>query len=207
MGFPLKKIEQLSRLIQYVIARHPGEFGLVTDANGFVPLSELLKVLHEEGWHHIRRTDLESLSYHLGRPLLEIASHLVRATDRSQLDGLRTTSQYPKLLYAPIRRRAYDSVLAHGLRPQGHTGQVVLFRDQNLAHKVGQRRDSEPIIVTVNTQGAHQHGCRFRQYGEGLFLTTPLPSECCRLPRPPRKPGRKEPERATPPPGPHTPRS
>jgi putative RNA 2'-phosphotransferase len=186
MGIQARKHKQMARFLGYMLGRHPDEFGLVTDPSGFIPLSDVLKVLHEEGWRHIRRNHLVTLSHHLGEPVLEIASHLVRAVDRSRLEGPRATTDYPKLAYAPIRRRAYDTVLQHGLRPQGHTGQVVLFKEAHLARQVGRRKDAEPVIVTINIQKAVEGGSHFRQFGERILLAEALPSDCCRLPRPPR---------------------
>lgn len=203
----IQKAKQLARFIQYAIGRCPDEFGLVTDVQGFIPVSDLLKVAHEEGWSHTRRNHLETLSYHLEQPLLEIKEHLVRVVDRSWLDGLRKVANCPKLVYAPIRRRAYETVLQHGLRPQGHTGQVVLFADQRLAQKVGQRRDAEPIIVTVQVQSALKRGHVFQQFGERLYLTDLLPAECCRLPRPPQTNKRREKEQPAMPPPAKTPGS
>ena len=87
----IQKAEQLARFIQYAIGRCPDEFGLVTDVQGFIPVSDLLKVAHEEGWHHTRRNHLETLSYHLEQPLLEIKEHLVRVVDRSRLCLLYTS--------------------------------------------------------------------------------------------------------------------
>lgn len=204
----IQKTEQLARFIQYVIGRCPDEFGLVTNDQGFTPVADLLKVAHEEGWHHIRRNHLDTLSYHLQQPHIEIKDHLIRAVDRSRLDGLRETATYPKLVYAPIRRRAYETVLQHGLRPQGHTGQVVLFADQRLAEKVGQRHDAEPIIVTVHVQNALKGGHVIRQFGERLYLSGKLPADFCRLPPPKKtlKQNEKEPPVA-PPPTPKTPGS
>jgi putative RNA 2'-phosphotransferase len=203
----MHKAKQLARFIQYAIGRCPDEFGLVTDLQGFIPVSDLLKVAHEEGWHHTRRNHLETLSYHLGQPLIEFKDHLVRVVDRSRLDGLRETANCPKLVYAPIRRRAYETVLQHGLRPQGHTGQVVLFADQGLAQKVGRRRDSDPVIVTVQVQRALARGHVFRQFGERLYLTDTLPAESCRLPRPPQTSRRHEKAQPEAPPSAKTPGS
>jgi len=178
----IQKTKQLARFIQYAIGRCPDEFGLVTDAQGFIPVNDLLKVFHEEGWHHTRRNQLETLSYHLEQPILEIKDHLVRVVDRSRLDGLRETTTCPKLVYAPVRHRAHETVLQHGLRPQGHIDQVVLFADLTLAEKVGRRRDAAPIIATVHVQSALRCGNIFRQFGERIYLTGNLPVECCRLP-------------------------
>ena len=203
----IQKTEQLARFIQYAIGRCPDEFGLVTDDQGFTPVGDFLKVAQEEGWHHIRRNHLDTLSYHLQQHIIEIKDHLIRAVDRSRLDGLRETATYPKLVYAPIRRRAYETVLQHGLRPQGHTAQVVLFADQRLAEKVGQRRDAEPIIVTVHVQNALKRGHFLRQFGERLYLSGKLPADCCRLPRPPQSLKQREKEPAAAPPTPKTPGS
>ena len=191
-----KRVAQLARFIQYMTGRRPDEFGLVTDDQGFLPVNEVLQVLHNEGWPHVRRNHLETLDFHLGKPTLEIRAHLLRARDRSRLVPLRETATLPKLLHVPVRRRAYESVLQHGIHPQGHTGKVVLFADPDLAQKVGQRRDPQPVIVTVNVQTARDHGGAFKQFGETIFLADQLPSACCRLPRPPKAVRPRETEQA-----------
>jgi putative RNA 2'-phosphotransferase len=188
----IKESQQLARFIQYVLGRRPDEFGLVPDADGFIPAADLLKVAKEEGWHHVRRHDLAFLSQQLNQPVLEIRNHLVRAVNRSRLERYRETTDGPKLLYASIRRRAYETVLQHGLKPQGHIGQVILCAAENLAQKIGRRRDSAPIIVTVHVHSARQCGVVFRQFGDGLYLADHLPASCCRLPRPPQTNKRDE---------------
>jgi len=203
----IKQVEQLARFLQYVIGRRPDEFGLVTDGQGYVPVSEVLKVLHEEDWRKIRRIDLETMNVHLARPAIELKDHLLRAEDRSHLEALREPAPPPKLLYAPIRRRGYEAVMQHGLRPYGHTGRVVLFMEQDLALKVGRRRDAQPVIVTVNTQEARARGCHFNAFGKRIFLTESLPVECCRLPRPPKTMKMPEDKQPAPAPSPKTPGS
>ncbi len=206
----LKKTEQLARFIHYLTGRHPDEFGLVTNAQGYIPTADVLKALHEEGWHAVRGHHLENLSYHLRKPVLEIQGHLMRAADRSQLDGFRETADCPKLLYTPVRRRAYETTQKYGLRPQGHTGRVVLLATRDLAQRVGQRRDTEPVIVTVHVQNTLQRGHGFQQFGDRVFLTAEVPPDCCRLPKVPKSIRRREPEgttAASPPSPPRTPGS
>lgn len=203
----IRKTKQLARFIQYVIGRYPDEFGLVTDEQGYTSVSDLLKVLQEEGWRQVRRNHLETLSYHLEKSFIEIKDHLVRVTDRSQLDGLRETTTNPKLVYAPVRRRAYETVSQHGLRPQGHAGQVILFADPKLAERVGRRRDATPVMVTVQVESALRRGHVFRQFGERIYLTESVPVECCRLPRPPQATKKDLQERPSVPPAPKTPGS
>jgi putative RNA 2'-phosphotransferase len=182
----LRKAEQLARLIHYMAGRHPDTFGLVPDGQGFIPVAEMLKAIQEEGWSGVRRKDLTVLSYHLGRPVMEFQDHLVRASDRSRIDELREPDEYPGLLYAPVRRRAYETVKQHGLRPHGHPGKVVLYATRELARRVGRRKDAEPVIVTVAVKQSQGMGKTFQQFGENIFLTDALPPECCQLPRPPQ---------------------
>jgi putative RNA 2'-phosphotransferase len=203
----IKKALQLARFLQYMLGHRPDEFGLVVDRQGYIPVSDVLKVLHGEGWSKVRRGDLETLNYHIGTPAIEIHAHLLRAVDRARLEGLRKTAAPPKLVYGPIRRRAYDTVLEHGLRPHGHIDQVILFADRELAHKVGLRRDVEPVIVTVNVEQACRSGCNFQQFGESIFLTAQLPAGCCRLPRPPKANRLHDTDPSPPAPAPPTPGS
>ena len=43
--------KQLAKLIDYILSRRPDEFGLVTDAHGFIKIKELLKAINEEETH------------------------------------------------------------------------------------------------------------------------------------------------------------
>jgi len=203
----IKKVSQLSRFLRYILGRHPDEFGLVPDDRGYLPVNDVLKVLHSEGWPHVRRNHLETLDFHLGKPVLEIRAHLLRARDRSQLVQRCDAAHLPKLLHVPIRRRAYEAVLQHGLRPQGHTGRVVLFADPLWAQKAGRRHDAQPVIVTVNVQAATKAGCLFQQFGERIFLTDRVPPVCCRLPRTPKTHRTREVDQTSPAPAPKTPGS
>jgi putative RNA 2'-phosphotransferase len=202
-----KQAEQLARFLAYVLGRQPDEFGLVPDAHGFLPLAEVLKVAHEEGWSHVRRNHLETLNVHLGRPVLERQAHLVRAADRARLADLRPAAERPKLLFAAIRRRAYDTAAQYGLRPQGHLGRVVLFARRDLAHRVGQRRDADPVLVTVNVAEVLACGGLLQPFGTSIFLTDAVPPAACRLPRAPRTRPPREKDSAAEPKTPKTPGS
>jgi len=190
-----RKAEQLARLVHYIAGRHPDEFGLVTDRDGFIPVGDLLKVLQEEGWHGVRRVQLETLSYHLGRSVIEFKDHLVRAVDRSRIAAGNDEVDGPRQLYAPVRRRAYEAVLQQGLPPQAHTGKVVLYTARELAQRVGKRRDANPLIVTVAVPCAVRHGHHFRPFGQHIFLSDALPSACCQLPRAPQMFKRRDTEK------------
>jgi len=176
---------KLAKFLHYVLGHSPAEFGLVTDGSGFVKIKELLKALHEEdGWRHVRRAHLDEIVMSLPRPGIELQEDVIRATDRSRLQAPRPARDLPKLLYVGIRRRAHSHVLERGLSPAG--GRLVLSSDRDFALRMGRRMDQQPVILTVNVQKAGDCNIRFARFGEALFITEALPSDCLSGPPPPK---------------------
>ena len=57
-----KSSEKLAKFLHYVLGRHPDEFGLVPDADGWVKIKELLNALSEEsGWGYVRTSHLNEI--------------------------------------------------------------------------------------------------------------------------------------------------
>ncbi|MFW5875013.1 MAG: RNA 2'-phosphotransferase, partial [bacterium] len=55
-------MQQLAKLLSYILEKRPDEFGLIPDEQGYVSIKELLKVFAEtEGWRHIRRSSINEL--------------------------------------------------------------------------------------------------------------------------------------------------
>ncbi len=177
---------KLARLLHYILGRRPDEFGLVPDGEGYVPLKELVKILHEEKWSQVRPAHLESLPYRLPQAGIEIDGKLIRACRREHLPKATACPTVPKELFTCIRRRAYTVVSRNGLAPQHHPDRVVLFAERAMALRVGRRRDAQPLVVTVQTTRAKSAGIQFERLGETLYLAARLPADCCRLPAPPR---------------------
>ena len=54
--------KQLAKLLDYILSRRPDEFGLVTDADGYIKIKELLKAVNEEdGLGYVRRAHLNEI--------------------------------------------------------------------------------------------------------------------------------------------------
>ncbi|MDJ0720327.1 MAG: RNA 2'-phosphotransferase [Desulfobacterales bacterium] len=177
---------KLARLLHYILGRQPDEFGLVPDDAGYVPLKDLMKVLHEEKWSHVRPAHLESLPYRVPQAGIEMDQKFIRASHREHLPKAVPCTTVPKELFTCIRRKAYMAVSRSGLVPQHHPDRVVLFAEREMALRVGRRRDAHPLVVTVQTTVAQDAGIQFDRLGATVFLTTRIPSDCCRLPAPPR---------------------
>ncbi len=176
---------KLARLLHYILGRRPDEFGLVPDDAGYVPLKDLLKVLHEEKWSHVRPALLESLPYRVPQAGIQMDQQYIRASSREHLPKATPCNDVPKELFTCIRRKAYTAVSRSGLAPQHHPDRVVLFAEREMALRVGRRRDAHPLVVTVQTTVAQNAGIQFDRLGAAVFLTGRIPADCCRLPAPP----------------------
>lgn len=170
--------KELDKFLSYVLGRRPDEFGLVTDPDGFVKNKELLKALHEEdGWHHIRRGDLDAVVTTLPDASIEIEDDLIRAKDRNHLVQQSPAEQIPKHLYTCVTQKAYPFVQEKGVLPGGFS-MVILSSNTNMAERIGKRRGHEQVMLTVNTQRAIDQGVLFYQAGEFLFTAKNIPAGC-----------------------------
>lgn len=176
---PVNQIPKLSKFIQYVLGRHPDEFGLIADENGFVKIKILLQALHEEShWKFVRRSHFNELLLTFRPAAVEIQGNLIRCLDRTHLPRPATASTgLPKLLYTPIRQRSHPYVSTNGIYPNMGIPHVVLARDKEMALRMGQRLDNHPVLIIVKVNEAQAHGVIFKGYGEHLFLTEYLPPE------------------------------
>jgi putative RNA 2'-phosphotransferase len=164
----------LAKMMTYVLARHPGEFGLVPDADGFVRVKDLLKALHEEdGWRHVNSTHLNEVLLSVPEAGFELTEGRIRAGTRR--DPEPEDQPPPKLLYACIRRRAYPHVHAEGLEAPSPPG-VILAVDREMAERLGRRIDPDPVLLTVNVQLLRDAGRVLTPAGSGLFATDRVPA-------------------------------
>ena len=176
MKTPSKGIIGAGKFLTYVLGRHPDEFGLVPDQEGFVPVKELLKALHEEkGWRHVRQGLLNELLISAGPAPIEIDGNRIRAVDRSRLPKLSEAVHLPKELYLAIRRKAYPSAIENGLRAGGGAG-LVLSLDRAMALRIGKRRDNQPVLLSVQIQKTGEQNVVYHQFGKNLFLTDRIPA-------------------------------
>ncbi len=176
---------RLAKMLAYVLARHPEEFGLVPDRQGYVRIRELLQALSEEpGWGYVRRSHIDEILFTLRDAPFEIDDTRIRAVDRGRLPAPEAAEDLPKLLYTCIRRRAHPFAMENGIRPaDGH--EVILSSDRDLAQRMGKRRDREAVTLTVNVGQAAAKGVTFQSAGGGVFLSGAIPPGCFTGPPPP----------------------
>ncbi|MGD8701695.1 MAG: RNA 2'-phosphotransferase [Desulfosarcina sp.] len=172
-------VAKLSKFLFYMLGRQPDEFGLVPDAHGYVSVKDLMKALAEEpGWRHVRVNHVREVILTSRSPAIEMQHSRVRAVNRTHLVAPQLAESIPKLLYFPIRRRAYPHVSENGLGPITQGRRIVLADNRPMAERLGKRIDPSPIILTVSAKQAREHGAIAWCFGKQLYLFDRLPPGC-----------------------------
>ncbi|MFZ5451298.1 MAG: RNA 2'-phosphotransferase [Thermodesulfobacteriota bacterium] len=185
-----RELEQLDKMLVYVLGRRPDEFGLVLAEGGWLPVKRLLQALHEEpGFSRVRAADLERLAALVTPPRLEVDGESVRSLDPEPPELRRDPGEaLPSALYLAISPKIHTPVWDQGLKPPP-SRELVLARTPEMARRLGKRRANDPILVTIHAQAAARGGLIFQPYGEELFLVNAaIPREFLQLPTPPKEP-------------------
>jgi putative RNA 2'-phosphotransferase len=172
-----KDPKQLYKLLVYILRHRPDEFGLVPHDGGALPVKELIQAIGEEpGWGYVRRSHLnEVLMTHRDHPFL-LEGSAIGVADSPAVCAV-SPDEVPKLLYHCVRRKAYPVVSRRGLAPMGKPW-VVLSVTEEMALRIGRRRDPKPVLLTVQARRAAEEGIPFRRQGELLYIVNQVPTEC-----------------------------
>ena len=171
------KVDNLSRLISYILGHKPDEFGLVPDREGFVTYKELLWAINEEpGWGYVKMGHINEVLLGKERTLFQPEEKRIRALDRRwHLDLQHPSLSLPKLLFIAVRRKAHAHVMDKGLRSTGDTF-IVSSPDRDTAVKIGRRKDQNPVLMDIMASAAQEEGVSFYSFGS-LFLTNEVPAK------------------------------
>lgn len=170
------KVNDLGRLLFYILCHSPDEFCLVPDGEGFVPLKELIKAVNEEeGWHFVRQSHINEVLLGHDRALFEVRDNRMRSTERRwQLDLNNPADFLPPILYCPVRSKAHPSVMEKGLRSSA--GLLLVLSDEKEAClRMGRRRDHKPVVLEIMAQAASEKGIIFYPF-RSLYLCFEIPS-------------------------------
>ena len=189
-----RQLENLARMLTYILSHRPDEFGLVLSEEGFIAIKLLLQALSgEPGWGFVRRYHLDQVVGLMSPPAFEVADERIRALTPGPAQLRRDPGEPPPaLLYAAIPPKAHAKVWEEGLKPPPDRD-LVLAATPELANKLGRRRAPDPILVIVQAQAAARRGLSFTGYGEGLYLAPALTRDLLQLPPPPQVPEKPKP--------------
>jgi putative RNA 2'-phosphotransferase len=181
-----RQLENLARMLTYMLCHRPDEFGLVLAEDGFVAVKALLQALTAEpGWGFVRRQHLEQVVGLLQPAAFELAQERLRCLTPGPARLRRPLASPPALLFGAISPKLHGRVWEEGLKPPAHQ-ELVLAATRETALKLGRRRGPDPVLVTVQAQAAAKSGLVFQGYGEELYLAPALPREFIQLPPPPQ---------------------
>jgi putative RNA 2'-phosphotransferase len=173
----IRKVGNLSRLMTYMLATRPDEFGLVPDRAGYVTIKELLKAISEEpGTKYVRESHIREVLLHDRGGIFEIDEKKIRSSQWKVCLASKgkNPGPAPKILFKGVRKKAYPSILKAGLLP-GSKDHVLLAANRDLAIRIARRLEQNPVLLEIRAGAAQENGIRFCPFGDSLYLADEIP--------------------------------
>ena len=169
------RVEDLGRFLIYVLGRRPDEFGLVPDPDGFIKYKELIRAINEEpGFSYVRQSHINEVLLGRDRVMFQAGENQIRALERKWSLNLDNPAQsLPNILFIAVRKKAHPVIMEKGLLP-GDGRYFVLSEDQDMALRIGRRRDQTPVLLRVMAERAGKEGVLFYAFGD-IFLSPQVP--------------------------------
>lgn len=171
---------RLSKTISHALRHKPEDYGLVLDAEGWVPVEELLTALRKRrgSWRHVGVADLERINAESEKQRFEMRAGKIRAFyGHSTVEKIeRQPIVPPATLYHGTTAQAAAAIRREGLKSMKRQ-YVHLSTDEKTARVVALRRTGQPVILRVAALRAHEQGINFYQGNEDIWLADPIPPE------------------------------
>ena len=158
-----------------MLARNPTEFFLISQEDGWIPLKDIHKALHEQKLFTFLtlkaiRQYLELFrppEFQLNNDKIRVSPHLVTPG----LFSYKKTSPPPELFY-PFRPTAYEFISTNGLAVSQGKKWTLLFDSREKALLFGKRIHNKPLIAKIFAKNAENNGVIFFSGGNGIFLVS-----------------------------------
>lgn len=168
--------QRLSKLMAFLLRHQPARFGLTLDAEGFVPIDDLIVAIRPR-YRAVTKSDILQVvaTDDPDKQRFSVRGQQVRANyGHSTADRIRhTEGTPPESLYHGTSVDSLEHIRRHGLRPMGRQ-YVHLTADVDLALRIGARH-GEPCLVRVEAARAHADGFQFYVASRGLWLVERVP--------------------------------
>ncbi len=171
-----KRRTRISKAMSYLLRHHPEKGDLQPDPEGYVPVDDLVEALRTLG-REVSGQDVREVVQQDPKGRYEIRGAMIRATYGHSFDITESGEECvpPDTLYHGTPRRSVEAIMQAGLRPMQRQW-VHLSATVEEARKVGQRRDSQPAILAIDAQTAHEDGINFRKAGS-VYLSPEIPPQ------------------------------
>ena len=171
-----KDIVATSKFLSLVLRHRPDVIGITLDAEGWVPVEDLLAACAQHG-RAISREQLDVVVRTNDKQRFAFSADgtRIRANQGHSLPidlGL-VSVEPPELLYHGTVPRFLESIRQEGLT-KGNRHHVHLSPDVETATKVGQRR-GRPVILVIEGGRMFRDGHKVYRSANGVWLTDAVP--------------------------------
>lgn len=170
--------ERLSRTVAHALRHEPWIYELEVDAEGWVPLPQLLRALRDRrrAWRDLDPGDLREMIRRADKRRFEIRGDRIRALYGHSLDGKLAKEEAcpPDELFHGTSPGSLGRIREEGLMPMGRQ-YVHLSADRASAGEVGRRKADDPVILSVAAGEAHRSGVAFYRGNERVWLADRVP--------------------------------
>ena len=170
---------EISRVLSHALRHAPSEYGLVLDPEGWAPLSEVLGALHRLGpkWEALDEVILHEVLEAAEKKRHQISSGRIRAVHGHSVPvrPAEKPVEPPAVLFHGTARDTVPVIRVAGILPMVRR-YVHLAETVEQARDVGQRKDSSPMILAIDTGLAVSRGVSFYRSESGVWLSGPIPA-------------------------------
>jgi len=170
---------ELSMEISYALRHAPHEYDLVLDEQGWASIDDLVLALKtRRGFSLISVVNIEDMIQASEKKRYEIDGNRIRALYGHSVKEriVKDPVKPPDVLFHGTAQRFLDSILKAGLLPKKRQ-YVHLSQDMSTALEVGHRRDSNPVILTIDSKRAWRDGILFYCGNDGIWMADLIPPE------------------------------
>ncbi|MGW8970279.1 RNA 2'-phosphotransferase [Streptomyces platensis] len=172
---------RLSKYLAKHLRHEPERIGITLDAQGWVPVAELMAAAARHGFPFTRE-ELAAVVAGNDKQRYALDGDRIRANQGHSVpvDLDLPPAVPPAHLFHGTVARSVAAIREEGLRPMSRHA-VHLSPDRETATRVGARR-GKPVVLTVDTGAMHRAGHVFRVSANGVWLTSRVPAPFLRFP-------------------------
>lgn len=168
---------ELSKEISYALRHAPEEYGLTLDEQGWVSVEDLINALRKrERYSGLILQDIVDMIRDSEKKRHEIAGDLIRALyGHSTEEKIKKTAvEPPEVLYHGTAHRFLQEIFKQGLISKSRQ-YVHVSQDKETAITVGERRDTNPVVLRIDAMAAYKDGIKFYHGNETVWLADNIP--------------------------------
>ncbi|QAY59809.1 RNA 2'-phosphotransferase [Microbacterium protaetiae] len=158
----------LSKTMSHALRHAPEEYGLLLDAAGWADLEKVREAVAKALHTPITIDDIERVVAESPKRRFESDGVSIRAAYGHSIDGRiehPVATEAPAQLFHATAPSVLPAIRTEGLRAMGRQ-YVHLAVDRDVALRVGKRKASNPVLLTIEA-------ARFRADGHPLFAAGP----------------------------------